>query len=77
MNLSNAINVIIRNGDNGYYVAECIEVNIVTQAKGLDELISNLKEAVELFFEDEKPSDFGFSDKPHLSIKMEVEPQYA
>jgi len=77
MNLSNAINVIIRNGDNGYYVAECIEVNIVTQAKGLDELISNLKEAVELFFEDENPSDFGFSDKPHLSIKMEVEPQYA
>ncbi|MBS1514020.1 MAG: type II toxin-antitoxin system HicB family antitoxin [Bacteroidetes bacterium] len=77
MSLSNFINVIIRNGEQGYYVAECLEVNIVTQGKTLDELIENLKEAVELFFEDENPADFGFSEKPNLSIKMEIEPEYA
>ncbi len=53
MSLSNLINVVVRNGEQGYYVAECLEVNIVTQGKTLDLLIENLKEAVELFFEDE------------------------
>ncbi len=77
MSLSNLINVVVRNGEQGYYVAECLEVNIVTQGITLDALIKNLKEAVELFFEDENPADFGFSDKPHLSIKMEIEPEYA
>ena len=67
----------MKNGEQGYYVAECLEVNIVTQGKTLDSLIENLKEAVELFFEDENPADFGFSEKPHLSIKMEIEPEYA
>ncbi len=62
MILSNLINVIVRNGEQGYYVAECLEVNIVTQGKTLDSLIENLKEAVELFFEDENPADFGFSE---------------
>jgi predicted RNase H-like HicB family nuclease len=77
MSLSNIINVAVRNGEQGYYVAECLEVNVVTQGKTLDELIENLKEAIELFFEGENPSDYGFSEKPHLSIKMEIEPEYA
>ena len=35
-----------------YYVAECTELPIVTQAKNLDELAANIKEALELHLED-------------------------
>jgi len=34
-------------------VAECIELPVVTQAKPLDELVENIKEAIALHFEDE------------------------
>ncbi|MBI4647033.1 MAG: type II toxin-antitoxin system HicB family antitoxin [Bacteroidia bacterium] len=35
-----------------YYIAEGVDVPVVTQGKTLDQLISNLKEAIELHFED-------------------------
>lgn len=35
-----------------YYVAECTDLPIVTQAKTLDELTANIKEALELHLED-------------------------
>ncbi|AEF96604.1 type II toxin-antitoxin system HicB family antitoxin [Methanotorris igneus] len=39
--------------DGEYWIAEGIDVSIFTQGKTLDELMKNLKEAVELHFEDE------------------------
>ena len=39
--------------DGGYWIAEGVDVSIFTQGKTLDELMKNLKEAVELHFEDE------------------------
>ena len=39
--------------DGEYWIAEGIEIGIFTQGKTLDELMENLKEAVELHFEDE------------------------
>ncbi|WP_456416325.1 type II toxin-antitoxin system HicB family antitoxin [Methanocaldococcus sp.] len=39
--------------DGKYWVAEGIDVSIFTQGKTLDELMKNIKEAVELHFEDE------------------------
>jgi len=39
--------------DGEYWVAEGVDVSIFTQGKTLDELMKNLKEAVELHFEDE------------------------
>jgi len=39
--------------DGEYWIAEGVDVSIFTQGKTLDELMKNLKEAVELHFEDE------------------------
>ena len=44
-----------------YYVAEGIDVPVVTQALTLDELAKNIQEATELCFEGEDPAMFGFN----------------
>ena len=36
-----------------YYVSRCINVNVTSFGDSIDEAISNLREAVELYFEDE------------------------
>ena len=46
------IQVHIYKGDK-YYVAECLDLPVVTQGKTLDELVFNLKEAVNLQLEGE------------------------
>ena len=46
------IQVHIHKGDT-HYVAECIDLPVVTQAKSLDELVENIKEAIALHLEDE------------------------
>lgn len=38
-----------------YYTASAVDFFIVTQGKTLDELSKNIKEATELYFEDEAP----------------------
>lgn len=58
------------------YVAEGVDLGIVTQADNLDELVKNIEEAVSLHFEDENMSDFDFSQKPSILVNYEV-PQYA
>jgi predicted RNase H-like HicB family nuclease len=36
-----------------YYVSQCLNVNVSSFGETIDEAIFNLKEAVELYFEDE------------------------
>lgn len=36
-----------------YYVSRCLDVEVSSFGKSIDEAIKNLKEAVELYFEDE------------------------
>jgi predicted RNase H-like HicB family nuclease len=45
--------VVIQKEDP-WYVATCLENNIASQGKTIDEAIENLKEALELFFEEEQ-----------------------
>lgn len=75
--LQQTIKAIIRPGERFGFVAECVEVAVVTQGKTLDETIQNLKEAVSLHLEGEKPADFGLKEKPTLVVTMEIEPDYA
>ena len=75
--LQQTIKAIVRPGDNSGFVAECVEIAVVTQGKTLDETIKNLKEAVSLHLEGEKASDFGLKDKPTLVVTMEIDPDYA
>ena len=71
------IKAVIKKGDDGFFVAECLEIAVVTQGKTLDETASNLKEAVELFLEGEDPKEYGLVDKPGLIVTFELEPEYA
>ncbi len=52
------IQVHIYRGD-AYYVAECIDLPVVTQGRTLDELADNLREAIALHLEGEDLSALG------------------
>ncbi len=47
-------NVIIQKEEN-WYVAKCIENNLASQGKTIEESLKNLKEAIELYYETEEP----------------------
>lgn len=38
--------------DGQWYVARCLEVEVASQGKDVDEALANLREALELYFED-------------------------
>ena len=72
MNLSRNIHAVIFHSD-GYYVANCLEVAVVTQGRTLDETLDNLREAVNLHLEDEDLAEIGLADNPILSVVLEME----
>ena len=41
--------------EEDWYVSKCLENNIASQGKTIEEAITNLREAIELFYEDETP----------------------
>ncbi len=47
-------NVIVQKEDN-WYVAKCLDNSVASQGKTIEEAIKNLKEALELYYEDEEP----------------------
>ena len=47
-------NVIIQTEEN-WYVAKCIDNNVASQGKTIEEAMNNLKEALELYYENEEP----------------------
>jgi predicted RNase H-like HicB family nuclease len=75
--LSPKITAIIHSGEQQGYVAECVEISVVTQGNTLDEVVNNLKEAISLHLEGEDPSEFGLVAKPSLQITVELQPEYA
>ncbi len=38
--------------EGGWYVARCLEVEVTSQGTTVEEALANLKEALELYFED-------------------------
>ncbi len=52
--MKRVIQVRITRGES-YYVAECLDLPVVTQGKTISELTSNLEEAIALHFEEEEP----------------------
>ncbi len=74
--LSPKVTAIIHSGEQQGYVAECVEISVVTQGNSLDEVVNNLKEAVSLHLEGEDPSEFGLVAKPSLQITVELQPEY-
>ena len=54
------------------YVAQGIELPVVTQGKTLDELIENIKEATALQLKGENLADFDLAPNPSLLVDLEV-----
>ena len=77
MLLQHTVKAVIRPGEQSGYVAECVEIPVVTQGATLDEVTANLKEAVELQLEGEDASQWGLVAQPTLLVTFELEPAYA
>mgnify|MGYP000994996189 CR=1 FL=1 len=52
--MSFKVTVIVQKDDN-WYVAKCLENSVASQGKTVEEAINNLKEALELYYEDSTP----------------------
>lgn len=55
MQRQQTVKAVVRRGEQ-FYVAECVEIAVVTQGKTLDETLANLREAVALHLEGEDPA---------------------
>lgn len=62
---------IVARRSAGVYVAEGLELALVTQGRSLDELVANLREAIRLHLEGEDPSVFGLTASPRIAVTYE------
>lgn len=70
--MKRTIQVRIFRGDN-QYVAECLDLPVVTEAPTLDELAANIREAIALHLEDEDLTELGLAADPTILATMELE----
>ena len=73
ISLNHTIKAIVRSGEESGYVAECVEITLVTQGATLDETIANLHEAVSLHLEDEDLNKLGLAANPTIVITTDTE----
>ena len=66
-NVFKQFSAIVWKEDN-WYVARCLEVEVASQGKTKKEALANLKEALELYFEDE-PEFKKLSSYPEVSVE--------
>ena len=66
------IHAFVRRGEERY-VAECVEIAVVTQGQTLDETAANLREAVSLHLEGEDLAALGLAPDPVLSVTFELD----
>ncbi len=71
------IQATIYPGDEGGYVAECLDLAVVTQGRSLDETVQNLREAILLHLEGEDLAEMGLAPNPPVLVTLEMEPVYA
>lgn len=69
--MKRTIQFSIRRGET-QYVADCLDLPIVTQAPTLDQLALNISEAVALFLQDENPAEHGLADSPIVLATLEL-----
>ncbi len=55
------------------YVAECLDLPVVTEAPTLDELAANIREAIALHLEGEDLAELGVSKDATILVTMELE----
>jgi predicted RNase H-like HicB family nuclease len=73
MSLQRTIKAVIRAGEQSGFVAECVEIPVVTQGATLDEVSANLREAVALHLEGEDLAELGLAASPSIIVTFELE----
>ena len=63
---------VIRKGEK-YYIGECLEIDVITQGETIDATLSNLKEAVALYFESEPPEKLQLLQEPPMLVTIGVD----
>ena len=58
--------------DGEYYCGMCLDFDVFSQGKSLDELVYNLKEAIQLHFEEDKEESSEFIPTPSLITMMDL-----
>lgn len=66
-----AIHAVVTESE-GLFTAECLEVAVVTQGASLDEILINLREALELFMSGEDYNLLGLEPDPRLVLNFET-----
>jgi len=74
--MKKTIQVRIYKGEN-YYVAECVDLPVVTQGKTLDEVAANIREAIDLHLEGENLEDWDILPGFSILANLELEPAHA
>ena len=65
-----AIHAVVSESE-GWFVAECLEVAVVTQGRSLDETLANLRSALALHLDDEELARTGLPPVPRLVVSYE------
>lgn len=55
------------------YVADCMDLPVVTQGDTLDEVVANVREAIALHLEDEDLAELGLAEDPTIVATMELD----
>jgi predicted RNase H-like HicB family nuclease len=55
------------------YVAECVDLPVVTEGSTLDDVVANIREAIALHLEGEDLGELGFAEDPAIVATMELE----
>ena len=55
------------------YVAECLDLSVVTQGDTLDEVTANIREAIGLHLEGEDLAELGLAENPAVVAMMELD----
>lgn len=71
------VHALIRPGEQSGFVAECPELNAVTQGRTLDEVAGNLREVVALALDGEDTASLGLASTPTIVVTFELEPAVA
>lgn len=70
--MKNIIQFSIEKGQDGCYTASANDFAIITQAKNLEDLMKNIREATELHFEEFADEEKSISRTPSIFINYEM-----
>ena len=70
--MKRTIQVRIFRGES-QYVADCLDLPVVTEAPTLDQLAANIREAIALHLEGEDLAELGLAADPTILATMELE----